>query len=264
MTAFVSMRSLAGASACLNLPDQWVAVLTAYFDDSGTHAGSDVTAIGGLIGLQEDWSRFELEWKRALDHAGIKRMHLAHCNGKRGEFKDWSYQRRSELKEKLFGIISSYGLLVFFSVVSDIAWVEACKREPVLSDIFPSKLDFCFNTCMQGAIRSRIKGRSDKVAAVFDTREQELPRWRPIGSKYEDLYPNVIDHYAFGTMEKVLPLQAADCVANSVFSFMCVTLRNGIEPEQHDFITLTSGMSARGGFHTEDQLVKYVNDLRAG
>jgi hypothetical protein len=41
-------------------------MLRAYFDDSGTHASSEVILIGGLIGTIAQWDQFEAAWAAKL------------------------------------------------------------------------------------------------------------------------------------------------------------------------------------------------------
>jgi hypothetical protein len=35
-----------------------IAVLSAFFDDSGTHANSPIVALGGLLGTEAQWNDF--------------------------------------------------------------------------------------------------------------------------------------------------------------------------------------------------------------
>ncbi len=36
----------------------------AFFDDSGTHDGSPVLALGGVLGTGEQWDAFEKAWQK--------------------------------------------------------------------------------------------------------------------------------------------------------------------------------------------------------
>ena len=49
---------------------------TAYFDDSGTHAGSDAVAVAGYVSLDDRWASFQSEWQRALDDYGLPFFHM--------------------------------------------------------------------------------------------------------------------------------------------------------------------------------------------
>jgi hypothetical protein len=71
-------------------------VLKAYFDDSGTHAGSDVIVMGGLIAAEEKWAEMQPKWQAGLDYYGIKAMHMSHCFNGYNEFKLWSSDQKED------------------------------------------------------------------------------------------------------------------------------------------------------------------------
>lgn len=65
-------------------------VLTAYYDESGTHGGSPATVLAGFVGDSNDWVDFDIEWSKVLKKHGITHLrakHLFHCQG---EHKGWS------------------------------------------------------------------------------------------------------------------------------------------------------------------------------
>ena len=41
-------------------------MLRAYFDDSGSHADSEIVTIGGLVGTVAQWTEFDDRWKALL------------------------------------------------------------------------------------------------------------------------------------------------------------------------------------------------------
>src|ERR1700674_3683030 len=43
-------------------------MITAYFDESGTHRESAVFVLAGYLATDEDWDRFGMNWKRILDN----------------------------------------------------------------------------------------------------------------------------------------------------------------------------------------------------
>ena len=50
MSVYLSVRELAGLALPTGKPDGMFVMLRAYFDDSGSHADSEIVAIGGLVG----------------------------------------------------------------------------------------------------------------------------------------------------------------------------------------------------------------------
>ena len=41
-----------------------MAMIVAYFDESGTHHQSKVISISGLVGTVDEWNRLEIPWKK--------------------------------------------------------------------------------------------------------------------------------------------------------------------------------------------------------
>ena len=72
-------------------------ILTAYYDESGTHANSPATILAGFVGDTNDWVDFEIEWTKVLRAFGITHVRAKHLFHRQGQHKDWSWSRVDEL-----------------------------------------------------------------------------------------------------------------------------------------------------------------------
>ena len=52
-------------------------VLKAYFDDSGTHNGSKIYALAGVLGSASAWNDLLRRWQVLLDTYGLKEIHMS-------------------------------------------------------------------------------------------------------------------------------------------------------------------------------------------
>ena len=65
-------------------------MLSAYFDDSGTHDQSQIVLLAGVFGTEAEMTSLEWLWRQELDRPidgtkpPIKRFHMTDCQGSRG------------------------------------------------------------------------------------------------------------------------------------------------------------------------------------
>jgi hypothetical protein len=80
----------------------------AFFDESGTHDGSEIFAMAGLISSYEAWIRFELKWRSILRAFGIQNgFHFTDFMARRAEFEnDWNNAKRNDFMAQLCGAVS--------------------------------------------------------------------------------------------------------------------------------------------------------------
>src|SRR5438105_4466057 len=72
-------------------------ILTAYYDESGTHGGSPLTVLAGFVGSGDEWVGFEREWQKVLKKHKITHVRAKHLWHRQKQHKGWSYQRQREL-----------------------------------------------------------------------------------------------------------------------------------------------------------------------
>ena|ERR1700757_1451487 len=83
-------------------------MLGAFFDDSGTHAGSPVVVMGGLLGTAPQWNHFAENWTALLKapypyKPPLPHFHLTHCRNGLGEFANYSLAERGHLNYRFGG-----------------------------------------------------------------------------------------------------------------------------------------------------------------
>jgi len=199
-----------------------LAVLTAYFDDSGTHATSRVTLMGGLYGNDAQWTALEQKWQALLDDPGkgwgpLARFHMFDCEHGEGEFSGKSQGARDHLIYRFRNIILESRLHGYAMVVSTPDWDELVKGDYLdgWGDAERFSVTNCLLTTLEWAARESVE---TEVAFVFDDRPQRRESNRRVYSIYqhysesERVTPKPVGISFLGS-EKSLPLQAADMFA---------------------------------------------------
>ena len=74
-------------------PGQVFVILTAFLDEAGTHAGSPITVMAGVLGTANQWRRFEAELTKLKSRYGFEVFHTKQFKARSGEFRDWSAEK---------------------------------------------------------------------------------------------------------------------------------------------------------------------------
>ena len=101
--------------------------LKAFFDDSGTHRNSDAVVMGGLIAPDERWAVLEEEWAKVLAETGLRKMHMASCENRRGQFKKLERDERDRIVARFREIIEKLRARMLFSSVSREVWQKVAS-----------------------------------------------------------------------------------------------------------------------------------------
>jgi hypothetical protein len=114
MSAIGESGSYLSESLSLRFPpglaqrDRLVLALHAYFDDSGTHAESEVVTVAGYISSAEQWKVFEQEWGSALNEWGLEFFHMSKFANKAPGYADWTDQDRRFRFARLVGVMNRH------------------------------------------------------------------------------------------------------------------------------------------------------------
>jgi hypothetical protein len=243
-----------------------VVVLKAFFDDSGTHDSADVSVMGGLIAHEDEWAVLETEWAQALGELKLRKMQMSTCERGWKQFAGWTQDERNHAIARFSAIIEKMNASMLVAAVSRDCW-NAIAPHTRLGEAFAQPIDFCFNACIRHALESKRKSAKarEPVVVTFDSRKESVDIWRSLASSYERRYPDRVAGFAFRSMEKFLPLQAADMVAYEGFRFQCRREKlGGAEPQPSaNFAKLVKALPLKGGFYTEQQLRTYARKLES-
>jgi hypothetical protein len=214
-----------------------LAVLRAYMDESGIHAGSSVCAIAGVVGSESEWEILERRWRRVIAEEGISVFHMAQFESRLGEFGGWSNTRRQLFMKKLIEAIKARDVHCVGSALVR-AHYDALSEDDKNwmthgNPHYPYFL--CFQHCIVEAchVADRLPAE-EKVAFVFDRQQDFAAEATRLYNDLKDQegWPNrerLADIVAFASKRETTPLQVADLIAYECYKH----LDNKLFHQQH-------------------------------
>jgi len=196
-------------------------MLSAYFDDSGTDAGTRAAVVGGYVASDFQWKRFVARWTEALDQEGIKIVRRADLENFRGEFSEergWNPSRRTDFVRKLHRIIKT---CTYSAVSAAVIKDDFTTTMPGwVKELFGGVYGWCACMCVI-AMRGWCTEvhHSDPINWTFESGTEGA---HEISQMFQALQlPDLRDHFCIGSfsfaLKELKPLQAADLVAYEVF-----------------------------------------------
>jgi len=131
------------------MPEALFVILTAYLDESGTHAGSPVTIMAGIMGNARQWQRFQTEIDRLRRKYRFRFFHAKELKSRSGDFQGWPVEKCLALITDLAKLTAN-GLMegVTFPLNNTAYEAEYRAGEAPRSARFDSKYGLCFRVCL--------------------------------------------------------------------------------------------------------------------
>jgi hypothetical protein len=232
------------------------AMLNAFIDESGTHAGSRLFVVAALLAPPEQWDRMSVSWERKLRKEHLDCFHATDCAVGGGDFKHWPRERRNSLYAAMAGLVAKHACYRAWTVT-------------IIEDYFkffkPEADKFLYHLCLDGAvqgIRELARQRGIRIPCVFD-------RGGLGGGFARNALANVADYHSVGAItdenkEFLPPLQAADLHVYEVykhFTDMMTERRTVEDGPRGPFGRLWKLREAGGGgiIFDNDTLPLYLN-----
>jgi len=219
---------------------QWrtIAVLEAYFDESGSHDGSRVFSMGGLVARLDQMKWLADAWRDMLHRNGISEFHSADLESRRGIYDGIGAEEQKRIFQDAINVIGTYARTAIAGLVVIDDYEQAIPGWAKKTAAFGDKYNFCFQMCLN-LVFGWIEGLDpemppgDRIAFMFDQRE----RGEEITStsfsqirKFRDLH-DWMGSLTFDSRKRFVPLQAADLVAYETYKYLDnLALKSGRPP----------------------------------
>lgn len=207
-------------------PERIFVILTAYLDESGTHDGSSVTVMAGMLANARQWEAFEKDFRRIKARHHFKIFHTKKFKKKDGDFKGWTDGQCLALMADLAPLTAT-AFTEGVSVKLDNADYETEFRagEKPRRMRLDSRYGFCFRNCLtffaiEGLKRVH-RGQYPKLHFVLESGHKNagdaLRIFNEVKAELEADGCNMLGDLLFADKDKCDPLMMADFLAHMAY-----------------------------------------------
>lgn len=238
-----------------------VAVIRAYFDDSGTHDGAPVVVMAGFVGADDQWDAFDCQWKALLAREGISRLHMTDLSAGAGEFQGWESGRRDAVVHDFRQVIIDAGIAGIGHSVSRPDWDRHVTghARALLGPAEQHLASFCIHDSVDYA---KSKHPGEPLAVIFDS---GMAAW-------DDMMNAARIHLFAGSQDSsplvsvtpavnvaFTPLQAADMLAWETYKYAQEWIAtDGKAVHRPHFLRMLEKAPIDGGFASPRVIQKMV------
>jgi hypothetical protein len=76
-------------------------IITAYFDESGTHKDTPLSVMAGYLGDEQQWQEFDVRVGELFAEFGVRQFHLVDLRHSDKDFAEWSIDKKIQLTDEL-------------------------------------------------------------------------------------------------------------------------------------------------------------------
>lgn len=209
--------------------------LNAYFDDSGSHNGSEIYTLTGVLGSTSAWDNLLQRWQLLLDRFGLIEIHMSEIINGTGSCAGRRKFERKLIHKECYDALDGINLVHVASAIVIDDWNALTDRERWR---LGSPYELVFQSCLQNVVNG-LKNDASRVGPVdfvFDDADNALTKLaaeRFAEHKESARYEKFLGSLAFSDGVSTPALQVADLFAYHCYRYQLV--RFGYRHRVDDF-----------------------------
>jgi len=193
-------------------------ILTGYFDESGTHSDSVVTALAGYVADARQWRKYEKRAAKLFQRFNVNVFHAVDVKRGDKDFKGWTVDKKIEFLDEFQHIINDtleFGVAAFvrnedYSYYRSLEWPRKARAD--------SKYTILFRACIAHVIDHIPSINIAAEPRLYIVLEDGHPNAKDALRAYNFAKERLGDSLAlsgltFGGKKQSIPLAAADLFA---------------------------------------------------
>lgn len=197
--------------------------LNGYFDDSGTHRGSDSIVVAGFLSDAARWVEFSALWQIALNEFGLDQFHMTDFANQAPPYtiaNGWSEQNRKCRLDRLLKIIQGHVSYSVGTVIRRKDFDDAISRRArrICGDAFGLAALVCMIDLVEGFRATTVQYG---ISYVFETGSKGRAAFDRVCANNMKVQENRerlhLLSWRFEPKKEFLPLQAADILAYELY-----------------------------------------------
>ena len=226
MSTHVRIAELAGLLHERSDPWKLMALLRAYFDESGVHGGARITGVSGFIGPADEWELLESEWNSELDRfskdtgRNINVFHAYDCENGEDFWAGIDRSIREAYYRQLARVLVKHkGLMGISFSIENNKW--GAYASPEFKNRYRSPYQLCAENCFQHvASYAKARAEGQNVSLIFAEHPKYTSHIEEVFSYYmaNKIWSNIKGFTTLSPRD-CIPLQSADMMSYELYRY---------------------------------------------